>query len=75
MSTTKFAYSKFGLKANPRRAHVTLDWQGRTLLGEVTDCYRDETRGSIHLRVRHFNGEPWPIKPTALAVNVLVLHE
>ena len=67
----RFRYSKFGLAVDPRGAHVTLPWQGRVLIGEVVGAYRSETRGMTHLKVRHFNGEQWPIDPVASAVEVL----
>ena len=70
--TTKFPFSKFGLKCDPRGAHVILNHAGRTLLGEVTNFRRDEVLGCTLLTVRHFNGEPWPIEPGCLAVDVLV---
>lgn len=70
--TTKFALGKYGLKSDPRGAHVTLEYQGRTLLGEVVGVERAENRGMTLLVVRHFNGEEWPIKPHVLAVDVLV---
>ena len=67
----KFTLGKYGLKSDPRGAHVTMEWQDRKLLGEVKGVYRSEARGMIHLQVRHFNGEPWPIDPHVLAVDVL----
>lgn len=67
----KFAYGKFGLKVDPRGAHVTLAWQGRVLLGEVTGCIRDEVLGCVRLVVRHFDGSAWPVQPSVLAVDVL----
>lgn len=45
----KFSYGKFGLKTNPVGAQVALKHGGRTLLGDVTGCYRDEVRGTTHL--------------------------
>jgi hypothetical protein len=72
MNTTKFAPGKYGLKSDPRGAHVTMSYQGRTLLGEVVGVERAENRGMTLLIVRHFNGEDWPIKPHVLAVDVLV---
>lgn len=68
---TKFQFTKFGLKHDPRGAHVTLEHQGRTLLGEVLSVAYDSVCGCFRLTVRHFNGELWPIQPSALAVNVL----
>lgn len=70
--TMKFALGKYGLKHDPRGAHVTMEYQGRTLLGEVIGIERAENRGMTLLVVRHFNGEDWPIKPHVLAVDVLV---
>jgi hypothetical protein len=67
----KLEITKHGLKQDPRHAQVSLPWRGRELLGDVTGCYRDETTGCVRLTVRHFNGEPWPIDPAAVAVNVL----
>lgn len=35
MSTTKFQFTKFGLKHDPRGAHVLMTYQGKDLLGVV----------------------------------------
>jgi hypothetical protein len=70
--TTKFKFNKFGMKADPRGAHVSLSLNGRDLLGEVIGVVYDDVCGCFRLAVRHFNGEMWPIQPTALAVDVLV---
>lgn len=70
--TTKFQVTKFGLKGDPRGAHVTLVYQGRELIGEVVGAAYDAVCGCVRLTVRHFNGESWPVQPTALAVSVLV---
>jgi len=67
----KFSYTKFGLKHDPRGAQVTLEHQGRTMIGDVVGCYRDDFRGATFLKVRHFNGEMWPIEPCAITVEVL----
>lgn len=67
----RFRYTKHDLAGDPRGAHVTLPYQGRTLLGTVTGADRDPVTGAIHLTVHHFNGDPWPLRPTALAVAVL----
>lgn len=53
-----------------RGAQVSLERPGRTYLGDVTDCFYD-ARGNARLRVRHFNGEPWPFSPLASEVVVL----
>lgn len=71
-TTTKFQLTKYGLKSDPRGAYVTMEWQGRTLLGEVTGIYRSETRGMMQLTVKYFNGESWPLDPHVLAVDVLI---
>jgi hypothetical protein len=56
-----------------RGAHVRMPWKGRVLLGEVVDQYfQDFTPTGWHFKVRHFNGEPWPIDPTPAVVEVLL---
>lgn len=67
----RLQYGKFGLAEDPVGLHVVMPWKGRELLGEVMDMYRSEPTGSIHLAVRHFNREPWPIDPVASVVQVL----
>lgn len=45
-----------------RGAHVTMAYEGRTLLGEVIAVeYLDDNARRPSLRVRHFNGNPWPV--------------
>ena len=68
---TKFEFTKFGIKHDPRGAHVTLSYRGRTLLGEVTSVRYDAPLGATLLKVCHFNGEAWPIEPSARLVDVL----
>ena len=70
-NTTKFQMNKFGMKSNPCGAHVVLEVGGATLLGEVVGVVRDDVCGCFRLSVRHFNGEMWPIQPSAMAVDVL----
>lgn len=72
MTTMKFQFTKFGLKHDPRGAHVTLSHLGRELVGEVVDATYDAVCGCVRLTVRHFNGGAWPIQPSAMAVDVLV---
>lgn len=72
MATAKFEFTKFGLKHDPRGAHVALVHLGRELLGEVVEASYDAVCGCVRLTVRHFNGETWPIQPSAMAVDVLV---
>ena len=67
----KFKRGSGDLVGDPRGAQVTFtrDPHGK-LLGDVYDSYRDED-GTPRLRVRHFNGEPWPVDPPAALVWVL----
>jgi hypothetical protein len=67
----KFQVTKFGLKHDPRGAQVTMQYQGRTLLGDVIGARYDEIRGVVLLKVKHFCGDMWPFEPTALSVDVL----
>lgn len=62
-------FNKYGLAEPVKGLIVQLPWKnGRTLLGHVMDAYRNETIGCTMLKVRHFNGEMWPIDPAASAV-------
>lgn len=67
MTTTArdFPMGRFEREGNPlhRGLIVKLEWNGRTLLGNIRDTYRDWERGLLVARVTHFNGEPWPIIP------------
>lgn len=74
-NVTKFQVGRWGLKSDPRGAHVRMEWQGRMLLGEVVETYLREVPSGIMLKVKHFNGEPWPVDPGALAVDVLIRRE
>jgi hypothetical protein len=67
----KIPTTKHGLAADVRGAHVTMRYRGRTLLGTVVDADRDPATNSIRLMIRHFNGEPWPLRPAASAVELL----
>lgn len=49
-------------------AQVTLDHDGRTLLGDVRAFSHDEKTGTVLLHVFHFNGEPWPVNPSPESV-------
>jgi hypothetical protein len=53
----------------PIGAHVVRDFEGRKLIGEVVESF--ERTGCMRLRVKHFNGEPWPVEPLANSVEVL----
>jgi len=67
----RFTRGRFGLSDDPIGAQVKFTYRGRTLLGDVYEVYNDEVTGSIRLEVRHFNGEPWPLDPPAVNVDVL----
>lgn len=59
-----FPRTKFGFAVDPVGEYVRLDHQGRILLGEVTEIYlREFPYPCTMARVKHFNGEPWPIEP------------
>lgn len=56
--------------------HCVLPWKGRDLIGEIVDhWYQDSSPEGTFLRVKHFNGEPWPVNPNAGAVRILVRRE
>lgn len=67
----KAEFTKFGPKHDYRGAHVTLDWQGRTLLGTIRCLWRDDARGVTLVTVRHFNGDTWPVTPALGALTIL----
>ena len=74
--TNKFQFTKFGLTENPIGLVVALPWKDskgdpRTLLGEVVAVSRNDVRGMLHLSVRHFNGEMWPVEPVVSAVEIV----
>jgi hypothetical protein len=71
----KFPTTKFGLKDDPRGAQIKLELDGRTYLGDVRGSHYDETLGVVVLHVTFFNGEPWPFRPAAGAVDVLEREE
>ena len=68
----KAEFSKYGPKQDYRGAHVTLDYAGRTLLGTIMDVrYRETGCTGFYADVRFFCGDPWPITPRLLALNIL----
>jgi hypothetical protein len=67
----RLKFGRWGLAEDARHLHCVLNWQGRELLGEITDAFHDPVLSCTRLEVRHFNGEPWPIKPAAAAVRIL----
>lgn len=52
-----------------RGMQIQMDWQGQSLLGDVQSVY--DTPAGQRLRVRHFNGQSWPVEPLADEVTVL----
>jgi hypothetical protein len=64
-------YRKGRLIFNPMRCHVTMQWRGRQLLGEVVGVMYDEPLGVFRAVVNHFNGEPWPVYPALTALGFL----
>lgn len=70
-ATIRPQFTKFGPKFDYRGAHVRMTLGARTLLGEVTELYRDDICGTVRAKVTHFNGEPWAIDPTLAALYVL----
>jgi len=71
MGERKFTYGKFGLTENPIGKHVSMPWEERKLLGEVVGITYDDVRGMLHLKVKHFCGDPWPVSPVVSAVTIL----
>ena len=69
---TRFRHTAQGIKPEPIRSHVVYCGLlcDRELLGEVVDTFYDG--GKLCVRVRHFNGEPWPITLPMCLVDVLV---
>lgn len=67
----KAEFTKFGPKHDYRGAHVTLEYQGRTLIGTLREVFRDEMRGYMHCRVQHFCGDWWPVEPCLGAIEIL----
>lgn len=56
---------------NPSGCHVTMEHEGRTLLGTVKG-FRLAEQGSIMiLHVHHFNGDAWPLSPRAWEVKLI----
>lgn len=65
-------FTRFGPKYDYRGAHVLLRLPiGRVLLGTIVDVYRDDVRGIVHAKVRHFCGDAWPLEPALSALLLL----
>lgn len=58
--TRRLTFNKFGLAEDPRGYFVTWTVGERTYLAEVVGVVRDEVRGIVLLKTKHFNGEPAP---------------
>lgn len=67
----KAEFTKFGPKHDYRGAHVTMEYQGQTLIGTVRDVYRRDVTGSVHCKVQHFCGDFWPVEPCLRLVDIL----
>lgn len=67
----RFQFNKRGLAEDPVGHHVALRLRGRLLLGEVKSVRYVYGRGCFELTVTHFNGEEWPLKPVASAVEII----
>jgi hypothetical protein len=67
----KFRFLRGHLAEDVRGHYVSMPYRGRTLLGEVRSVDYNTVTGHYVLGVRHFNGSPWPINPTALSVDVI----
>ena len=63
---------KWNGKGDPRGAYCMMEWEGKTLLGEITGVYRDEVLGCTLFSVRHFNGDRWPLNPHIYSVDILI---
>jgi hypothetical protein len=50
-------------------AQVMLQDEDRTLLGNVVDLYDDGDE--LRARVKHFNGEDWPLRPNVGTLTIL----
>ena len=70
----RFKHTAQGIRPEPIGAYVHCMGfgLGRELLGEVIDTFPDPEDGSTRLRVKHFNGDPWPITPRISAVDVII---
>jgi len=71
LPSTKLPWSRFGPPVDVRGTIVTMQWDGRALLGRVHGLRRNEVLGMTVLDVRHFNGERWPIEPQYFAVDIV----
>lgn len=68
---SKLRFGKFGLVDNPIGGHCTYKHGDGLLIGEVIGVTRSEHRGFTFLKVKHFDGTPWPFDPIAANVEML----
>lgn len=61
--------NKFGLAENPINQHVTMQWHGKTLLGEIYGI--EHGFNNLYLKVKYFCGDDWPVNPVPSAVMIL----
>lgn len=66
-----FKHHRGKLAEDPLFHQVQINFEGRTLLGDVRGMKLDLETGRTKLVVHHFNGEPWPIEPDSGFVLVM----
>ena len=67
----KAQFTRWGLAKDYRGAQCTLQWNGRTLIGDIVDITYNDVRSIYIAKVKYFNGEPWPIDPALSALEIL----
>jgi hypothetical protein len=69
----RFKRTAHGIKPTPIGCFVSYVGllANRELLGEVRDYYSDDA-DMTRLKVRHFNGEPWPLDPLLAQVDIIL---
>ena len=73
MTALRAGRGRYGMN-ELRGAHVTMPWNGSTLIGEVTGQRVETAPGgtyTVRLDVRYMCGDPWPLSPSPASVNVL----
>lgn len=63
----KAKFNRSGPEQNYTGAHVTLNHNGRILLGTIDYICPDE----FLCIVKHFNGETWPVNPALSRLEIL----
>ena len=73
MKTMPVPMTRYGCRVDLTGAQVVCQYGTRTLLGDVAKAYyKDFPPYGYRLKVKHFNGEPWPFDPSPLDVRLLV---